>query len=689
MRPGTGRVWLLASLLLSACNQDGATSGTDTAQPQPYEILSVLPTPVTPGTPVTAYGSFSKGTSSLNLEARSVPVRPVQDGLSFTVPDDLLAGTFSVSVANGKGTPGHLEVRPRLDSIGLESGATGPVLTLRGAGWGAAPLSSAVSVEVGGRILSPELSAAGLRVSLPADLGGNGSYAVRVRVGSVLSNARSFSREAGHLNGKVLRPLQGQSVARPQTVPEHEAYRSVLVPEGTPAPVGSTVTPLPALKLTRLTFGTAALAQHALTALQTSGVRVQADAPVTVGGSVATLATSPLPKDQWFWPLLGLSQGWARTHGEGVTVAVVDTGILLSHPAFKGRLWPGLNVVDGTDDPTDLAGHGTHVAGLIAAAADPRNGVNVTGAAPGAMLLPVKVLSDLSGGTVSDLVQGLLWAVDDLPGHPNPHPAQVINLSLGTPESSELLADAVRRAQKKGALLVAATGNDGGPLYYPAAYPGVLAVTSVSGQAITYQPSYANRGAGTRIAAYGGDQGSDQNGDGVTDGILSTDLGPKGTAAYAYRQGTSMAAPEVSGLAALALAGGVPPALLKATLEGHASDLGFQGFDADTGWGVANADPARVDDPRVYVVAQDSTGKVLEWTTTVDGAYTLSDLPPGTEVTVTALGDHNNDGVLSEAGDLGSAPLKVTVGNAGSLSRNLQLRPVDGRQPLTLGDQGE
>jgi len=667
---------------MAACSQ---TDSNKPAALQPYTIVSVLPTPVAPGAVVTAYGTFPKGTASLTLNDSAVPASAVQDGLSFTVPADGLAGTYTVSVPNAVGTPGSFEVRPRLDAIALNN----QVLTLKGAGWGRAPLSSTVSVEVGNQNFPPELTADGLRVTLPGGALGNGAFTVRVRVGSSVSNARSFSHEAGHLSGKVLRPLEGQAGLKAQSLRVEEQYLSLLVASKTPVPAGASVTDLPSLKLVRFTFKSGDAAKTALTALRAKGISVQPDYPVHLDGSLAIQAAAPSPSAQWFWPLMGLPQAWKTTTGQGVTVAVVDTGVLLTHPAFQDRLWPGWNVVDSNTDPTDLAGHGTHVAGLIAASGDTAAGVSVTGAAPGAMLLPVKVLNDLNGGTVSDLAQGILWAVDDLPGHPNPHPAQIINLSLGTPEISDLLTDAVKRAQKKGALVVAAAGNDGGPLYFPAAYPGVLAVTSVSGPTLAYQPSYANHGAGIRVAAYGGDQGSDQDGNGVTDGILSTDRGVDGQPGYAYRQGTSMASPEVAGLAALALSAGTPPPLLKATLEGHATDLGYQGYDEQTGWGMANANPARVDAPRIYVVAQDAAGKVLNWTTAVDGHYTLTDLPPGVDVTVTAFGDGNNDGVLGEAGDLGSTPFHLTVGNASSGAQDLQLHLLDGTKSLTLGNQGE
>ena len=691
---GTSRLLALTLLgLLTACNQTGSAPITPTpttpsgtaASTSSYSILSVLPTPAAPGMSVTAYGQFPKGASSVALNTTTLAATPVQDGLQFTLPGSLLAGTFSVSVPGASGTPGTLEVRPKLDSLSLSAS----VLTVRGAGWGAAPLDASVSVRVGSRSYAPTLTPAGLQVTLAGPLG-NGSFPVQLGVGGLLSNTLSFTREAGHLSGQLLRPIAGQALQAQAIRPAASVpFTRLLVPAGTPVPSGVTAQPLPALGLLQLRYPSAGAAHTALNVFTSQGISAQPDAPLHLDGSVAVQDASPIPSRQWFWPLMSLPQGWSRARGAGVTVAVIDTGILLSHPAFAGRILPGYNVVDGNDQVNDTAGHGTHVAGLVAAQLNAPLGVNVTGAAPEASLLPVKVLKDLSDGTVSDLAQGILWAVDALPGHPNPHPAQVLNISLGTSDQSELLASAVRTAQAKGALLVVANGNDGGPLYYPAALPGVLAVTSVSGPTLTYQPAYANRGPGTRIAGYGGDQGSDQDGNGVTDGILSTDIDAQGKPAYAYRQGTSMATPEVSGLAALALSAGTPPALLKATLEQHASDTGFQGFDEQTGWGVANADPARADSAPQYVVVQDAAGKLLNWTTAVSDRYTLTNLPPDSEVTLTAYRDSNNNGVLGEPGELGSQPVKLKVGNASSSTQDLSLNPLDGTHPLTLSAPAE
>lgn len=436
---------------------------------------------------------------------------------------------------------------------------------------------------------------------------------------------------------------------------------------------------LPGLKLTRLVYATPEQARQARASLTADpGVTlVTDDAPVhTDGGRAVPLGTLPAG-GQWFWRLEGFPATWERIRGAGVTVAVVDTGVLLAHPDLQGNLLPGRDFVEGDDDPNDTDGHGTHVAGLIAAHGQ------VTGAAPEAKVLPVRVLSGEEGGSVADVAAGLLWAANRLDGQPNPHPAQVINLSLGTDEFNPVLAEAVQRVQAAGVLVVAATGNDGGAPLYPAALPGVLAVTALAGPSVPYQPSYANRGPGPRLAAFGGDLGSDQDKNGEMDGILSTDV-VRGAAGHALRMGTSMAAPQVSGAAALVLAGGVAPDRVKAVLERRAWDLGVRGFDESYGWGLLSADAAKTGAPRTYVVALNGAGQIVAFTPVVDGGYCLANLPPNEPVQVFAVTDGDDDGLLGEAGDLRAAPRTLSFTAAQDAALDFTLAPTDGAQPLPL-----
>jgi serine protease len=195
----------------------------------------------------------------------------------------------------------------------------------------------------------------------------------------------------------------------------------------------------------------------------------------------------------------------------------------------------------------------------------------------------------------------------------NTHPVQVINLSLGSQEFSESIAAAVEQALDAGIIVVAATGNAGGPVAYPAAQRGVVSVTALAGPVTAYQPWYANKGLGTWITAYGGDTSQDQNKDNQPDGIYSSDL-LGGVPSYSYRMGTSMAAPQVSGLAALALASGTPSWLLRDSLSATATDLGVKGYDYNFGFGLASGRTTTVSSPRTYVLAVDEAGLVSTWT---------------------------------------------------------------------------
>jgi subtilisin family serine protease len=197
----------------------------------------------------------------------------------------------------------------------------------------------------------------------------------------------------------------------------------------------------------------------------------------------------------------------------------------------------------------DDQGHGTHVAGTIAGLGRPINGTAVYGVAPKARLMPVKVLDEQGGGSVSSIVEGINWATS--------HGAQVINMSLGAPEGSPSLRRAIQRALSRGVTVVAASGNEGpdnGPSY-PAAYPGVIAVAASDPN--DRLAKFSSRGDYVSFIAPGVK-------------ILSSIPGGK----YAELSGTSMACPHVSGLAALAVSLGADgPQAVAGALEGAAKRL--------------------------------------------------------------------------------------------------------------------
>jgi len=281
-----------------------------------------------------------------------------------------------------------------------------------------------------------------------------------------------------------------------------------------------------------------------------------------------------------------LPAAWTMTTGSASTVvAVIDTGIT-AHPEFQSRILPGydfisdpVNANDGNgrdsdaSDPGDWTAkhecgygepaytsswHGTHVTGIIAAAGN--NWSGMAGVNWRTRILPVRVLGKC-GGSVSDIIDGMLWAVGlEVPGVPtNPNPAQVLNLSLGgwSPSGcTSAYEEALNRVRATGALVVAAAGNDDNESAYvvPAACEGVMTVGAIDHDG--YRASYSNYSVvnAVSVSAPGGDisyYGTD--GSGIYSTVNSGTKGPVASS-YAYYQGTSMAAPHVSGIAALALA---------------------------------------------------------------------------------------------------------------------------------------
>ncbi|GAA2489778.1 S8 family serine peptidase [Winogradskya humida] len=183
---------------------------------------------------------------------------------------------------------------------------------------------------------------------------------------------------------------------------------------------------------------------------------------------IARIATNdPSYSGQWGIARTGVDVAWGTTHGaSGVVVAVLDTGVT-AIPDLAGRLLPGKDFVNGDNDATDDEGHGTQAAGVIAAAGN--NGIGVAGICWNCRILPVKVLGSNGMGSYSDIGAGIRWAADQ--------GADVISLSLGAADDSQLLRDAAAYASAKGALVIAAAGNSGKTVkHYPAAIPSVLAV---------------------------------------------------------------------------------------------------------------------------------------------------------------------------------------------------------------------
>ncbi|MEK0313038.1 S8 family peptidase [Cohnella sp. 56] len=263
---------------------------------------------------------------------------------------------------------------------------------------------------------------------------------------------------------------------------------------------------------------------------------------------------------QWNLPEIATERGWNVSRGkQDIVVAVVDTGVQLDHPDLKGRLVQGTNIVDPSAAPEDDVGHGTHVAGIIAAQVN--NNEGVAGMTWYTKVMPVKALDSTGAGTTYSVAEGVIWAAD--------HGAQIINLSLGNYAEAQFLHDAIKYAHDKGAVVIAASGNDNTDRPgYPAAYPEVVAVGATGSDEL--RASYSNYGDYIDVAAPG-------------TSIASTYPGSR----YAALSGTSMASPHVAALASLMLAadGTLTNDRIAALLGQTAKDLGAAGKDPEFGYG--------------------------------------------------------------------------------------------------------
>lgn len=265
------------------------------------------------------------------------------------------------------------------------------------------------------------------------------------------------------------------------------------------------------------------------------------------------------PKEiPWGVKRVNSTAAWQRTSGRGIKVGIIDTGVDYNHSDLKPNYAGGYNAVETSKTPLDDNGHGTHVAGIVGAALD---GAGLAGVAPQVSLYAVKVLNSQGSGAYSAIIDGIQWAVSN--------DMNVVNMSLGAPQGSEAMRKAVEAAYKAGVTLVMAAGNDSGPVNYPAKYSQAIAVSaSDSADKIA---SFSSRGPEIAVIAPGV-------------AINSTYMG----GGYKALSGTSMAAPHVAGLAAIAVAAGArTPAEVRRALTGASVSIGLGA--AEQGAGLVDA----------------------------------------------------------------------------------------------------
>lgn len=308
------------------------------------------------------------------------------------------------------------------------------------------------------------------------------------------------------------------------------------------------------------------------------------------GAASGSAKGDPLLAKQWGLTQIHAPEGWALATGKGVVVAVIDLGVDGTHPDLRGQVLPGLDLVRRGNGWEDMDGHGTGVAGVIAAARG--NGRGIVGVAPGARILPVKVGEVIPDGNL--IGPAIRWAAD--------RGARVINLSIGTqpgldviqPVLDQDIQDAFEYAWAKGVVIVVAAGNNSEPVCSsPASLRRVLCVGAVDKRQL--KPAFSSFDAAMTkdyLVAPGGSDNPMAT-EGFEEHIWTTSVPGTGTIVnqeyWAQERGTSFAAPFVAGVAALLAQRGLTNVQIVQRILSTTTDLGVPGRDPVYGYGEVDA----------------------------------------------------------------------------------------------------
>ena len=324
---------------------------------------------------------------------------------------------------------------------------------------------------------------------------------------------------------------------------------------------------------------------------------------------------------QWSLDMMDLPYVWSSEKGDSkIRIAVIDTGIDLEHEDLSARIDKdnAYNFANENSNVSDGHGHGTHVAGTIGALTD--NSIGIAGVSWQGEILPLKVLDESGSGNTADLAAAIKYAAGLDENSEDMGPVDIINLSLGSQSDSQTLRDAIDAAVGERILIVGAAGNEGrSSLIYPAAYENVIAVGAAN--QFGELTSYSNYGPELDFIAPGGDSSS---------GILSTykDNG------YAELNGTSMAAPHISGLIALLLSDNNSASEIKEILEMASIHPGVEEESDQLGHGLVNANFALNQTDKIKVIVGERSGDSIQAAAETEisikgGDYFIGDIPIG------------------------------------------------------------